>query len=155
MFGLPLWLVIVYGIGFVVSSPFALFVWALGCGFASDSTHTPTVIKSQLYYTFLGFAMTWLWFITWPILIVSDRSENKRITIRNAAYEERLSHGENYGKLFTISNLFPRNDFVGAKVKIIQWNDGNLPYVQAVDKPVNGYTIDFRFYVSGEYLNAV
>ena len=147
----------IWAIGFCVMSPFALFAWAFGCAIATDSTNKWFVIRTQLWITFVCFVMTWLWPIGLPIFLIAGFIDDRKIAKKNAAYEEKLSQGKNYGKKYRVvnvpKNLESRMD-KGYLVKIISWDD-ERPLIQCVGKPLEGYDIGFRFYFPLENMIAV
>ncbi|XAO35357.1 hypothetical protein SEA_FRANCOB_193 [Streptomyces phage Francob] len=81
-----------------------------------------------------------LWFISWPLFTLLGKMSEKRDEKRNAEYEERLSKGENYGKLMKITENYPHlpDEYLGAIVKVIQWHEPGKSnaYVEFVDQSI-------------------
>lgn len=81
-----------------------------------------------------------LWPITWPLFSWFGHLSDKRAKKREQEYEERLSKGENYGKLMKITEIHPHlpEEYLGAIVKIIQWHEPGKSnaYVEFVDQSI-------------------
>lgn len=78
---------IVYGIGWCITSLFGFFAWIMGLGFNQDNMDT--FFLEQIKLTVTVFFLIWFWPIAVPIAMYIQHREDKAIALRNALYRER------------------------------------------------------------------
>lgn len=113
------WLFWIWVAGFIVMSPIAFFMWTFGCTMATDSTHKPTVIKMQLYYTFLAFVMTWLWPIGLLGSGIAKRYEIMKKRRWDKKWAEKKATVPNYWKNYY---LILDGKVTDIQVRVLDWN---------------------------------
>ncbi|QZE11753.1 membrane protein [Streptomyces phage Karp] len=149
------WIYIIpVGIGLVA----AFFIGLLNGAFTGDYSSSGALATLNMAKAFFLVAvLSIVWPVSVPIMVTMGLVSDWKQAKRNAEYEARLAEGLNYGKVYRIteSHDYLSDRFkVGHLLKVVKW-DEEKPYMQAVNNPIPGYPMSYRFYWSLDQMEEI
>ena len=104
--------------GFLLLSPVVFFAWMFNSAFLGDSTDKWYQTYMFVWFTFLGFVMTWLWPIGLPGFLAFEANSKRKSRKWDKVYKYKKATVPHYWEEAYIRNSKVLN---GAKVRILDW----------------------------------
>lgn len=105
-------------IGFLAVSPIVFFAWVFNSAFLGDSTDSWYQTYMFVWFTFLGFVMTWLWPIGVPLFLAFDWNRKRKEKRWKNIFNEKKKRVTNYWRDAYLRNS---ENLDGVRVRILDW----------------------------------